>query len=178
MRRCIHIAYAVPERSDRESINFATRDSDAAALLRSALQDEGYVPGDTIIEYPFDPNDPNHPLALDRSFFHAEDVIFVTTRPPKDDPEFPTRKPSYGSGTELEQVIFGNVARWLKFCSRSHVRLSDTAARINPMTRASQSMLFKVHGFELTARAQINGHCTWQRFTTWNAPTIGFLVDT
>src|SRR5215831_17934253 len=95
MGRCIHFGYAPPTRRDREQTPFAVRDAAAAGLVSSALQDMGYMPGDTLINYPFDHEGSRSPQPLDKSLFHSEDVLFVTTRLPKDDPRVGTRKPSY-----------------------------------------------------------------------------------
>src|SRR5262245_1111361 len=174
MGRYIPFTYSAPVR--RVPASFATRDPDAGAQLASALQAMGYSPGDTIINHPYDPKNP--PAPLDTSLYDAEDIFFLPTRPPKSDRLVGSRKRSYASNTDLENLIFANVlSEWVEICARPEVLLTDVAAGITPMTRKSQSMIFKVHGSEVTARAGINGCWKWQRFPGRSGPTMGFLVQ-
>ncbi len=114
---------------------FKCRDAIAFNEVSAALAAQGKTYGTTIFLYP----DDTRRLA-DFPKFQPADVLVLTTRPPLDDWDPVTgspRKKIWSTKTELEEILCNEFERYIAYCTRKHVELTDEGAGLlTPENRA------------------------------------------
>lgn len=96
--------------------------------LNAALARLGYEYATTTYLYP----DDERTLA-DFPAFQPSDLLVLTTRPPLHDQVGiipPHRKVIRAAKTELEAVLFAELAKYFEYCTRKHVQLTKEGARL------------------------------------------------
>ena len=114
-------------RPDDEPQLYKDRDSLAFCELNAALLEQGYRYGTTIYLYP----DDERKLA-EFPRFEPSDILVMTTRPPLHDQDGfipPRRKVIRRARTELEVVLFEELAKYFGYLTRKHMELTDHAFR-------------------------------------------------
>jgi hypothetical protein len=112
-------------RPDDDPKLFRDRDAIAFCELNAELCRLGYSYGTTIYLYP---DDDRKLLAFPA--FRPSDLLVLTTRPPLHDQVGivpPRRKVIRAAKTELEAILFEELANYFEFCTRKHVELTKHA---------------------------------------------------
>jgi hypothetical protein len=173
-RRCYRFAYLRPAHKGREQPPFQLRDGDAALYLIDALGARGYRYGGPIINYP---SAGPTIVPFDDGFFHPDDVILMTTRPPMNDVDFGDKKSILRSYTRLEEKLFtGPLGVYLRWCGRSEVMLTSAAAEISPEIAKRQSLVFRQNGGAMYQSYSSPSTGQSRRFTGRETLTAVFLL--
>ena len=124
-RRYWRITYS-NARPDDDPKLFKDRDAMAFCELAAGLPQMGYDYATTIHLYPDDER-----KLTEFPPFGRSDVLVLTTRPPLHDKVgiIPShRKVIHGAKTELEDVLFTELSKYVAYCTRKHVELSNYGA--------------------------------------------------
>jgi hypothetical protein len=111
---------------DDEAALFKDRDALAYCEILAALNDIGFKYGTTVYLYPDDDK-----KLTEFPAFQPSDILVMTTRPPlmdKGHEASPLRKIIPPSNSELEAVLFDELFKYFKWCTRRHVELTDHGA--------------------------------------------------
>ena len=127
--RVFHNAYPCLVRGKRGELA-KNRDAAAFTEMMSGLGLLGYRFESMIFNYAL-ATGPNDGVGIeDLRFVRSGDLVVMVTRPPLHDLQVQNRKYVPRSGTRLEQQIFGAVGRFLKICSRTHLRLQEEVVKV------------------------------------------------
>jgi len=139
--------YSAPRRDYKRDVNFAvTRDAEANAQLRIALQERGYGSGESVLNFPgrqcrFDLLPEDRLTRVDTSFAKSADVFVKTTRPPLSDAHHGDNKKIEPSNSFLERVIFCQYWRYFRTVCRSYIELAPETARFLPEDKQDRAMM-------------------------------------
>ncbi len=173
-RRCYRFAYLMPGHKGREQPPFQLRDGDAALYLIDALGARGFRYGGPIINYP---SERRVVVPFDDGFLGENDLILMTTRPPMNDEDADDKKSIPRSYTQLEENLFtGPLGVYFRWCGRSEVILTSTAAEISPEIAKRRSLVFRQNGGAMyqSYSSPITGKS--RRFKGPETPTAAFLL--
>ncbi|MEI7732829.1 MAG: hypothetical protein WCO56_24875 [Verrucomicrobiota bacterium] len=163
---------------DDEPKFFQGRDGIAFSELTASLPSSSYDFGTTIHFYPDDER-----TLGEFPKFSAQDMLVLPTRPPLSDRESdnPTHKIICDSQNELEKLIFNQLFRYFKRCSRRHIQLKPEALDLLAHDPDKWGFL---EFFVNSARSHPNGQAFIQKHVTaLTKPekgvfsTVAFLVN-
>lgn len=158
---------------------FQARDGMAFGELTAGLPAQGYSFGTTIHFYPDDER------RLDEfPAFQCGDLLVLPTRPPLTDREakIPPRRIIRDSKNELEKLLFKQIFRYLSYCTRKHVTLTEEAQRclgVDPNEWGSLEFFENTGMTHPFGEAHIQKHSVTGRKPQKDQPpsTVGFLVQ-
>ncbi len=157
---------------------FERRDAAASFEILRPLVERGYGLGEALLNYPPDERDPKELLSVDVSGVAPEDLILVTTRPPKEDARQGVRKRVPQGYTNLEQYIFQTLDVYLEDCGRDIVSLSSAcAAELEEKWESFATMEFKQRDPGALVRHRAYHARRWHQSKNRN-DTLVFLIHT
>lgn len=139
--------YSAPRRDYKRDVNFAvTRDAEANAQLRIALQERGYGFGESVLNFPgrqcsFDLLPEDRLTRVDTSFAKTDDVFVKTTRPPLSDAHHGDNKKIEPANNYLERAIFRQYWRYFRTVCRSYIEFHADVVRFLPEDKKDRARM-------------------------------------